>query len=88
MINIFIYFLVPKTHTRFTVTVKEHLNQPYHSFSRALPLSTAAPLLIELSSLRHQAHTEQLVHHTCTGPLGRELLQDVTQHICENPFHH
>lgn len=46
-------------------------------------MSTATPLLIKLSSLRHQAHTEQLVHHTCTGPLGRELLHDVTQHICE-----
>lgn len=46
-------------------------------------MSTATPLLVKLSPLGHQAHTEQLVHHACTRSLGCELLQDVTQHICE-----
>lgn len=58
------------------------MNQLYHSLSRSLPLSAATPFLFKLSSLRHQAHTEHLVHNTCTGPFGCELLQDVTQHIC------
>lgn len=55
----------------------------YHSFPRALSLSTVTSLLIKFSPLRHQAHTKQLVHHTCTGPLCRELLHHVTQHICK-----
>lgn len=65
------------------VKEQSRLKWPYHSFSRALPMSTATPLLVKLSSLGHQAHTEQLVHHACARSLGCELLQDVTQHICE-----
>lgn len=44
-------------------------------------MSTTTPLLVKFSSLRHQAHTEQLVHHACAGALGCKLLQDVTKHV-------
>lgn len=68
---------------------QSRLKWPYHSFSRALPMSTTTPLLVKLPSLGHQAHTEQLVHHACTWSLGCELLQDVTQHICgKSVFNH
>lgn len=67
-------------------TVKDQLKQLYHSFSRTLRLSTATPLLIKFPSLRHQAQTEQLVHHTCTRAFGCKLLQDITQNICGNTY--
>lgn len=60
-----------------------HLKQLYHSLSTALSFGAAASL-IQFSSLGHQAHAEQLVHHAPSGPPSRELLQDVTQDICAN----
>ena len=66
----------------YTISIFYLDESNYHSLSSSLPLSAATPFLIKLSSFRHQAHTEHLVHNACTGPFGCELLQDVTQHIC------
>lgn len=44
-------------------------------------MSAAAPLFVKLPSVRHQADAEQLVHHAGARALGRELLQDVSEHI-------
>lgn len=57
--------------------------ESHHSLPCALPTRTSALLPVKLSSLRHQTHAEQLVHHTRSGPLGCDLLQDVPQYICE-----
>ena len=55
----------------------------HHSLPSALPTRTSTLLLVKLSSLRHQTHTEQLVHHSSSGTLGCDLLQNVSQYVCQ-----
>lgn len=63
--------------------------ESHHSLPSALPTRPSTLLLVKLSPLRHQTHAEQLVHHTRSGPLGRDLLQNVPQYVCEtNPLDH
>lgn len=50
----------------------------YHSSSSAFSCTTSTSLLIKLSSLWHQAHTEQLVHYTCTRPLCCNLFKNIS----------
>lgn len=46
-------------------------------------MRTSTLLLVKLSSLRHQTQTQQLVHHSRSGTLGCDLLQNIPQYICE-----